>query len=306
MPLVAILLIALVGVNGDSPVFSSTTSIAVGCPDKASSCSSASRTDTVLLQKSSVLKQTDVGPEGEVNGVALPGVTLSSANGTTVAPAETSADANAANATVKGAAASGAKPLSDVLPSEATVANKTDAKATTGTVNGSTAAPSSGPCVTKHDDRVHGLFASVAPHGTPCVFGVDAADEGKHCMEENGQYGSFGWCWTTKSRDTWGSCNEHCPPSGPTAQLASNIDDVLGAIKDIAKHVVPDAAAGAATDAGEAAAGAAGASVPGVAGNASAATVDAESAAATSDAKSATTSDAKNGGDVKSAATSES
>merc|ERR550514_700719 len=36
-------------------------------------------------------------------------------------------------------------------------------------------------CVTRHDPRATSWYAETAPDGTPCVFGVDPRDEGRHC-----------------------------------------------------------------------------------------------------------------------------
>jgi len=81
-------------------------------------------------------------------------------------------------------------------------------------------------CVTRPDARSQGLASwrsSSAPDGSHCVFGVDPRDEGSHCIEEHGDYGTFGWCYTCEEKKSWGSCSEMCPLSGQVRQLARKL-----------------------------------------------------------------------------------
>jgi len=80
--------------------------------------------------------------------------------------------------------------------------------------------------MTKEDPRVKAWFTETSPVGTPCVFGVDGdvRDEGSHCIFDNGEFGSNGWCYTAKDRSSWGSCNGDCPLYGPSKQLGKKID----------------------------------------------------------------------------------
>merc|ERR1719277_2698477 len=41
---------------------------------------------------------------------------------------------------------------------------------------------------------------------------------------DGGKFGSFGWCWTSKTMDKWGSCSEFCPLFGPSKVLESRIE----------------------------------------------------------------------------------
>merc|ERR1712187_379290 len=76
-----------------------------------------------------------------------------------------------------------------------------------------------------------GFGYSTSAPGTPCVFGSDPRDEGSHCIMEH-QYGSFGWCFTSQDKSSWGSCGETCPLSGPAKVLAGKIDLLEALIAD--------------------------------------------------------------------------
>lgn len=106
--------------------------------------------------------------------------------------------------------------------------------------NGSDESPT---CVTKADPRAVAAGYTTAAPGTPCVFGVDVRDEGKHCVADP-EYGSFGWCFTDNVRRSFGSCSEDCPMSGPRGVLQRKIDamdkavsELLDKMKDKAKSV---------------------------------------------------------------------
>jgi len=81
-------------------------------------------------------------------------------------------------------------------------------------------------CITREDPRVSSTFYTTSPVGTPCVFGVDPRDEGSHCIMEGDKYGSFGWCYTSTSRQSWGSCSESCPLFGPSKVLGAKINKI--------------------------------------------------------------------------------
>jgi len=79
-------------------------------------------------------------------------------------------------------------------------------------------------CVTREEPRAKSAFYKTSPAGTPCVFGVDPRDEGSHCILEDDSYGSFGWCFTSESKSSWGSCSESCPLFGPSKVIGARID----------------------------------------------------------------------------------
>lgn len=66
-------------------------------------------------------------------------------------------------------------------------------------------------------------FTKVAAAGSHCVFGVDTLDEGYHCIEQGGDFGPNGWCWTSKDRSAWGRCSDDCPLTGPQKVLAEKL-----------------------------------------------------------------------------------
>jgi len=134
------------------------------------------------------------------------------------APANASAPAGGTNATT-GANATNATDATNVT-------NGTNATNATNATNETVPVPTG--CAVKEDPRVKAWFAETSPVGTPCVFGVDgdARDEGSHCIFDNGDFGSNGWCYTSKDRSSWGSCNDLCPLYGPSKQLGQKLDHV--------------------------------------------------------------------------------
>jgi hypothetical protein len=82
-------------------------------------------------------------------------------------------------------------------------------------------------CTTRDDPRTASMSYTTSPEGTSCVFGVEDADEGSHCIYDEGRYGSFGWCYTSKDKSSWGSCSENCPLSGQFKVLGTKVDEVL-------------------------------------------------------------------------------
>jgi len=95
-------------------------------------------------------------------------------------------------------------------------------------------------CITREDPRASSTFYTTSPAGTPCVFGVDPRDEGSHCIMEGGKYGSFGWCFTSKSRQSWGSCSESCPLFGPAKTLGAKIKELGDGLRVDLKKVLAD------------------------------------------------------------------
>jgi len=92
-------------------------------------------------------------------------------------------------------------------------------------------------CRTREDERAVVWYMETAPGGSPCVFGVDPRDEGRHCIYDNGKYGSDGWCYTDKDRYAWGSCNGNCPLFGLHAQLGEKIDAVNEQVQEVNKQM---------------------------------------------------------------------
>lgn len=76
-------------------------------------------------------------------------------------------------------------------------------------------------------------FTKVAAAGSHCVFGVDTLDEGYHCIEQGGDFGPNGWCWTSKDRSAWGRCSDDCPLTGPQKVLAEKLDNISGKLDNI-------------------------------------------------------------------------
>lgn len=111
----------------------------------------------------------------------------------------------------------------------------------TGGLPGAGVAKETSACVTREEARVaDSTFYITSPAGTPCVFGVDARDEGYHCIMEGGVYGSFGWCFTSKDKSSWGSCDRGCPLFGPDEILEAGMDSIRDDIKEILarEHVI--------------------------------------------------------------------
>lgn len=88
-------------------------------------------------------------------------------------------------------------------------------------------------CVTRSDPRATSYGPSTAPEGSPCVFGVDDRDEGYHCIPDGGLYGSFGWCWATSFKTSWGSCDRGCPLFGPDQVLQAGMDSLQRDVNEI-------------------------------------------------------------------------
>jgi hypothetical protein len=91
---------------------------------------------------------------------------------------------------------------------------------------------SSSTCVTRSDSRANSPIDgyTTSPADTPCVFGVDDRDEGSHCMLDGEKYGSFGWCYTSADKTSWGSCSEGCPLYGYAGELGKEIETLKSEI----------------------------------------------------------------------------
>jgi len=151
--------------------------------------------------------------EGSVAAAAAANATENAANnGDNSASNSTEASTSSDNATTGGE----------------NVTNATKGTNVTNTSEGeevsTTAAPTG--CAVREDPRAKAWFAETSAPGTPCVFGVegDVRDEGSHCIYDSGDFGSNGWCYTSKDRSSWGSCNDLCPLYGPSKQLGKKID----------------------------------------------------------------------------------
>jgi len=114
-------------------------------------------------------------------------------------------------------------------------------------MTGALKAPHSAGCVTRKDPRLKAWWASTAPEGTPCVFGVDARDEGSHCVAET-LYGSNGWCFTSADQSTWGSCGDTCPLFGPNKILGQKLHGVGDQIHALKEKVEGSKVAGVGTN----------------------------------------------------------
>jgi len=92
--------------------------------------------------------------------------------------------------------------------------------------------PSIATCTTRLDERVQSMIYVTSPPGTPCVFGLDVRDEGAHCIFDDGEYGSLGWCYTDENKEGWGACGESCPLYGQTNLINRKINQVLSELKE--------------------------------------------------------------------------
>eukprot|EP00927_Polykrikos_kofoidii_P032017 TRINITY_DN273_c0_g1_i10.p1 TRINITY_DN273_c0_g1~~TRINITY_DN273_c0_g1_i10.p1 ORF type:complete len:445 (+),score=77.01 TRINITY_DN273_c0_g1_i10:87-1421(+) len=103
-------------------------------------------------------------------------------------------------------------------------------------------------CTTRTDSRVASMGYTTSPEGTKCVFGVDVQDEGHHCIQEVGNiYGSFGWCYTSTDKGSWGACSANCPLSGQSKILGTKLDEVLRRLNNLQRLGKASAAAASTT-----------------------------------------------------------
>lgn len=91
-------------------------------------------------------------------------------------------------------------------------------------------------CMTRNDERAVSFWSQTAPVGSPCLFGVDARDEGRHCIAET-EFGSNGWCYTERDMSAWGSCAKECPLSGPPGKLAKKIESVATVLSKLSEKL---------------------------------------------------------------------
>eukprot|EP00419_Tripos_fusus_P032250 CAMPEP_0172778350 /NCGR_PEP_ID=MMETSP1074-20121228/201863_1 /TAXON_ID=2916 /ORGANISM="Ceratium fusus, Strain PA161109" /LENGTH=398 /DNA_ID=CAMNT_0013615281 /DNA_START=96 /DNA_END=1291 /DNA_ORIENTATION=- len=150
-----------------------------------------------------------------------PTTAASTSNVTSTSTAASITNATASTSTTM-ASPSTAASTTTTTPSTSTAAATTSTTAYTTSRSG--VAHTIPGCVTQFDERVTSLTLKTAKPGTSCVFGIDDRDEGGHCIMEDGKYGSFGWCWTSKNKDSWGSCSEACPLFGFYKILGKRID----------------------------------------------------------------------------------
>lgn len=83
----------------------------------------------------------------------------------------------------------------------------------------------------------HAVSAETPGVGDKCFFGISEADEGAHCIYDQGRYGAYGWCYTKKDKSRWGSCLETCTVRGPPKVLKLHIDRLSKKLKDILKEL---------------------------------------------------------------------
>lgn len=163
------------------------------------------------------------GAEGAANATPAPNASelqILHAADPPPAPAANASAAPAANGTA-------------AAPKNETAAPSANATVNISTPSNSTSVNATG-CATREDPRVRAWLAETSPAGTPCIFGVDVRDEGKHCVFGGGEFGSNGWCYTAKDKSSWGSCNERCPLFGPPAALGKAIDKVAKKVEQVA------------------------------------------------------------------------
>lgn len=155
-------------------------------------------------------------------------------------PATTAAPL-AAKSTTQAVAKVEAEPAAANASAPPAAVNSTDTKAAVNESQAAepipTVASNSSSCVTRNDARAVAWWVETAVEGSSCVFGVDAEDEGSHCIFSNGQYGSNGWCWTEKDMSAWGSCSDGCPIYGPPAVLGKKLDGVTEVLDKVSEKV---------------------------------------------------------------------
>merc|ERR1719453_636716 len=118
---------------------------------------------------------------------------------------------------------------------------------TTTTTTTTTKKPKKSSCQTLESPMDKVWMEALAPlkvtkNGTVCVFGVDARDEGGHCIHQNGKYGAYGWCFTKKDGSEWGSCNKECPTYGQEKKLNDRIRELEAKLADTREKLIPELA----------------------------------------------------------------
>jgi len=211
--------------------------VLVAAAESSSSCDTES-SEKCPMEKGASLLQVSANPDG--------GSSLLGAN--TLADEEAPAPAKKAAAAEPASLA--ANPITAAPSTAAATGNASTTDATNATTNAtsasnetsevSTTPPPATGCATKEDERAKAWFAETAAVGSPCVFGVDGdvRDEGSHCIYDNGDFGSNGWCYTAKDRSSWGSCNGLCPLYGQNQQLGAKIDNVDKIVDKVLQAVV--------------------------------------------------------------------
>mmetsp|Transcript_64881 Transcript_64881/g.120712 ORF Transcript_64881/g.120712 Transcript_64881/m.120712 type:complete len:730 (+) Transcript_64881:61-2250(+) len=91
-------------------------------------------------------------------------------------------------------------------------------------------------CVTRYDPRITSISIATAPAGTPCIFGLDPRDEGRHCIPDF-DYGTSGWCYTRADKDEWGSCSTNCPLYADSLILGLKLDALAEGIDTLSDEI---------------------------------------------------------------------
>eukprot|EP00930_Biecheleria_cincta_P057966 TRINITY_DN43833_c0_g1_i1.p1 TRINITY_DN43833_c0_g1~~TRINITY_DN43833_c0_g1_i1.p1 ORF type:complete len:357 (+),score=67.09 TRINITY_DN43833_c0_g1_i1:93-1163(+) len=92
-------------------------------------------------------------------------------------------------------------------------------------------------CVTQATENAQALYSYVSPAGSSCLFGVDERDEGSHCIDQGGEYGPSGWCWTSEDLASWGKCANGCPLSGAEAVLGKKLERIEKKLEKIESEI---------------------------------------------------------------------
>lgn len=102
----------------------------------------------------------------------------------------------------------------------------------TNATNATNVTQANGTCLTRYDPRATAVGYDTSAPGTACVFGVDQRDEGAHCILDSSEYGSYGWCYTSADKSSFGSCGEGCPLFGPLKVLGEKVDALREALEN--------------------------------------------------------------------------
>jgi len=95
-------------------------------------------------------------------------------------------------------------------------------------------------CVTRETENAQALSSYVSLAGSPCLFGVDDRDEGCHCIDQAGEYGPNGWCWTSEDLESWGKCASGCPLSGADKELEKRLQRIEKKLDKVESEIRSD------------------------------------------------------------------